>query len=101
MPIEYIKEIKKIFREMKQNKIYYPYFNGKNLKYAKRLKFLAKNHLDLCRDYNTYDHEFNRKYWVYCLDLLNDNREILELNEYSKDDFSFLDYLQLAKFCCS
>ena len=84
MPIEYIKEIKKIFREMKQNKIYYPYFNGKNLKYAKRLKFLAKKQLDLSSEYDTYNNEFNRKNWLYCLDILNDNREILELNEYSK-----------------
>ena len=82
--LKYIKEIKKVFREMKQNKIYYPYFNGKNLKYAKRLKFLAKKQLDLSSEYDTYNNEFNRKYWVYCLDLLNDNREILELNEYSK-----------------
>ena len=71
-----IKEIKKVFKEMKENKIYYPYFNGKNLKYAKRLKFLAKKQLDLSSEYDTYNNEFNRKNWLYCLDILNDNREI-------------------------
>lgn len=38
---------------------------------------------------------------VQVLENERDYLEFLELNEYSKDDFSFLDYLQLAKFCCS
>jgi len=81
---DYVKQIKKIQREMKKNEIYWPYLKGKNFHYVEQLNDLARKQLDLLHDYDTFDIPENKKIWEFCIDLNNDCREMLELKEFAE-----------------
>ena len=72
---------------MKDQKIYFPCIEGKNLNLVKKLKFYTKNQLNILHDYdlfnNNKDSKFNLKIWDKMIDLNSDCLEILELNKFA------------------
>ena len=61
------KKANKLLKDMKDQKIYFPCIEGKNLNLVKKLKFYTKNQLNILHDYdlfnNNKDSKFNLKIW--------------------------------------
>ena len=81
------KKANKLLKDMKDQKIYFPCIEGKNLNLVKKLKFYTKNQLNILHDYdlfnNNKDSKFNLKIWDKMIDLNSDCLEILELNKFA------------------